>query len=77
MCPLYYSPINASKFDMLKALQASFAVAGANGSFRVEIGSISRRLRWQRLVRTDKRFISSLHVSHSFSVFEKSENEAA
>ncbi|TXG62465.1 hypothetical protein EZV62_009459 [Acer yangbiense] len=42
-CPLCRSPINASEADMLKALQASSAVAGANDSFRVEIGSISRR----------------------------------
>ncbi|KAL5795128.1 hypothetical protein ACOSP7_003722 [Xanthoceras sorbifolium] len=42
-CPLCRSPINASESDVLKAIQASSAVPGANDSFRLEIGSVSRR----------------------------------
>ncbi|CAN1310266.1 E3 ubiquitin-protein ligase ATL4 [Linum perenne] len=44
-CPLCRSPIVASDSDILKALSSSSsnAVNGRSGSFRLEIGSISRR----------------------------------
>ncbi|KAJ0051496.1 hypothetical protein Pint_00041 [Pistacia integerrima] len=42
-CPLCRSPINASESDVLKAIHPSSAAVGGNDSFRLEIGSISRR----------------------------------
>ncbi|CAN0900409.1 E3 ubiquitin-protein ligase ATL4 [Linum grandiflorum] len=44
-CPLCRSPIVASDSDILKALSSSSAAAigGRSGSFRLEIGSVSRR----------------------------------
>ncbi|XP_044501394.1 E3 ubiquitin-protein ligase ATL4-like [Mangifera indica] len=42
-CPLCRSPIHSSESDVLKGIQASSAAVGDTDSFRLEIGSISRR----------------------------------
>lgn len=43
-CPLCRSPISATESDVMKAIQTSSAgVVGASDSFRLEIGSVSRR----------------------------------